>query len=126
MLRPAHVYRNQQASRLRRTHRRPVRFKALIFEPTFGSGRDGTRTDKIDLLPHASEVTRVDPRYAIAARDLIGARNNAMTAIGVLSGYGSRNELRGAGCNRLCKMPPRMGRSGQHKAVYANVALPWS
>jgi phosphoglycolate phosphatase len=38
------------------------------------------------------------------AHDMIGARNNKMTAIGVLYGYGSRNELIDAGAHRICEM----------------------
>jgi phosphoglycolate phosphatase len=32
---------------------------------------------------------------------MIGARNNGMTAVGVLYGYGSRNELVAAGAHRI-------------------------
>jgi phosphoglycolate phosphatase len=76
------------------------------FERVFGSELDGTRTDKTDLLRYAIEVARVDPRQAIMigdrGHDMIGARNNAMTAIGVLYGYGSRDELVDAGAHRIC------------------------
>jgi phosphoglycolate phosphatase len=77
------------------------------FERVFGSELDGTRTDKIDLLRHALETAKVDPRQAIMigdrGHDMIGARNNKMTAIGVLYGYGSREELEGAGAHRICE-----------------------
>jgi phosphoglycolate phosphatase len=78
------------------------------FERVFGSELDGTHADKTDLLHHALETTKVDPRQAIMigdrAHDMIGARNNKMTAIGVLYGYGSRNELIDAGAHRICEM----------------------
>jgi phosphoglycolate phosphatase len=77
------------------------------FERVFGSELDGTRTDKTDLLRHALETASVDPRQAIMigdrAHDMIGARNNAMSAIGVLYGYGSRDELVDAGAHRICE-----------------------
>jgi phosphoglycolate phosphatase len=77
------------------------------FERVFGSELDGTRTDKTDLLRHALETAKVDPRQAIMigdrGHDMIGARNNKMTAIGVLYGYGSREELEGAGAHRICE-----------------------
>jgi phosphoglycolate phosphatase len=77
------------------------------FERVFGSELDGTRTDKTDLLRYALEMANVDPRQAIMigdrSHDMIGARNNAMTAIGVLYGYGSRAELEDAGAHRICE-----------------------
>ena len=82
------------------------------FEHVFGSELDGTRTDKSDLLRYALEVTRTDPRDAIMigdrAHDMIGARSNAMTAIGVLYGYGSRDELMEAGAHHLCEAHPHL------------------
>jgi phosphoglycolate phosphatase len=77
------------------------------FERVFGSELDGTRTDKTDLLRYALEMANVDPRHAIMigdrSHDMIGARNNGMTAIGVLYGYGSRAELEDAGAHRICE-----------------------
>ena len=77
------------------------------FERVFGSELDGTRTDKTDLLRYALEIARVDPRRATMigdrGHDMIGARNNGMTAIGVLYGYGSRDELEDAGAHRICE-----------------------
>jgi phosphoglycolate phosphatase len=82
------------------------------FERVFGSELDGTRTDKTDLLRYALEVARVDPDQAIMVgdrgHDMVGARNNAMTAIGVLYGYGSRDELVGAGAHRICETHPEL------------------
>ena len=77
------------------------------FERVFGSELDGTRTDKTDLLRYALQGTEVDPRQAIMigdrGHDMIGARNNGMTAIGVLYGFGSRDELVDAGAHRICE-----------------------
>ena len=79
------------------------------FERVFGSELDGTRSDKTDLLSHALAATQVDPLDAIMigdrSHDMIGARNNAMTAVGVLYGYGSREELVTAGAHRVCATP---------------------
>src|ERR1700739_1602324 len=76
------------------------------FERVFGSELDGTRTDKTELLNHALKIAKVDPRQAIMigdrSHDIIGARNNGMTAIGVLYGYGSKQELLDAGAHHLC------------------------
>jgi len=75
----------------------------------FGSELDGRRSDKTDLLSYALKVTHVDPRDAIMigdrSHDMIGARNNRMTAVGVLYGYGSKEELVNAGAHRVCATP---------------------
>jgi phosphoglycolate phosphatase len=80
------------------------------FERVFGSELDGTRVDKGDLLRHALEEAKVDPRRAVMigdrSHDVVGARKNGMTAIGVLYGYGSEDELRGAGAHYICATHP--------------------
>ena len=85
---------------------------ADCFERVFGSELDGTRADKTELLRYALQTTAVDPSQAIMigdrSHDMIGARNNAMTAIGVLYGYGSREELVEAGAHQLCEAPERL------------------
>jgi phosphoglycolate phosphatase len=82
---------------------------AGYFERVFGSELDGTNADKTDLLGHALASARIDPSQAIMigdrSHDMIGARNNGMTAIGVLYGYGSREELVDAGAHHLCATP---------------------
>jgi len=76
------------------------------FERVFGSELDGTRSDKTELLSHALKVADVDPKRAIMigdrSHDIVGARNNGMTAVGVLYGYGSKEELTDAGAHHLC------------------------
>ncbi len=75
------------------------------FEDVFGSGLDGTNSDKTDLLKHALEKTGADPLQATMvgdrSHDMIGARRNKMSAVGVLYGYGGEDELRAAGAQRL-------------------------
>jgi phosphoglycolate phosphatase len=39
------------------------------------------------------------------SHDMIGARNNGMTAIGVLYGYGCQQELMDAGAHHVCPTP---------------------
>jgi phosphoglycolate phosphatase len=39
------------------------------------------------------------------SHDMVGARNNGMRAIGVLYGYGSKDELIGAGASHVCATP---------------------
>jgi phosphoglycolate phosphatase len=79
------------------------------FERVFGSELDGTRSDKSHLLQYALKETSVDPARAIMigdrSHDIVGARNNGMSAIGVLYGYGSRHELTEAGALHVCAKP---------------------
>ena len=82
------------------------------FERVFGSELDGTRVDKRDLLRYALDETKVDASSAIMigdrSHDVIGARTNGMTAIGVLYGYGSETELRDAGAHHICAAHPEL------------------
>ena len=82
------------------------------FERVFGSELDGTRADKTELLGYALQATRVDSARAIMigdrSHDMIGARNNGMTAVGVLYGYGSQAELVGAGAHHVCATPQKL------------------
>ena len=75
------------------------------FERLFGSELDGTHNDKTELLSHALEETGIDSREAVMigdrSYDMIGARNNQMTAVGVLYGYGSKDELVAAGAQYI-------------------------
>ena len=79
------------------------------FECVFGPELDGTRSDKTELLDYALKATLVDRSQSVMigdrSHDIIGARNNGMTAIGVLYGYGSKEELMEAGALHLCAEP---------------------
>ena len=79
------------------------------FERVFGSELDGTRVDKSHLLEYALREVSVDPSKTLMigdrSHDMIGAKNNGMKGIGVLYGYGSRDELLGAGAHRVCATP---------------------
>jgi phosphoglycolate phosphatase len=82
------------------------------FERVFGSELDGTRVDKTELLRHALQATDIDPSRAAMigdrSHDMIGARNNGMTAIGVLYGYGGQAELVEAGAHHICATPDKL------------------
>jgi phosphoglycolate phosphatase len=84
----------------------------VYFERVFGSELDGRRSDKTDLLAYALQTTRVSPSQAIMigdrSHDMIGARNNGMTAVGVLYGYGTEEELLDAGAHHICATPQRL------------------
>jgi phosphoglycolate phosphatase len=79
------------------------------FERVFGSELDGTRVDKSHLLEYALKEALVDPAKTLMigdrSHDMIGAKNNGMKGIGVLYGYGSRDELLQAGAHHVCQTP---------------------
>jgi phosphoglycolate phosphatase len=86
---------------------------AHYFEHVYGPELDGTRGEKTPLLHYALQQSGLSGQRAIMigdrSFDMIGARNNAMTPIGVLYGYGSADELRSAGAQRLCATPQEVG-----------------
>jgi phosphoglycolate phosphatase len=79
------------------------------FEYVFGSELDGTRVDKSHLLEYALKKAAVNPSETLMigdrSHDIVGAKNNGMQAIGVLYGYGSKDELLGAGASQVCATP---------------------
>ena len=79
------------------------------FEYVFGSELDGTRVDKSHLLEYALKKAAVNPSKTLMigdrSHDIVGAKNNGMQAIGVLYGYGSKDELLGAGASQVCATP---------------------
>lgn len=79
------------------------------FAHVFGSELDGTRVDKSHLLEYALKTASVDPSRTLMigdrSHDMVGAKNNGMQAIGVLYGYGSKDELIAAGAQHVCPTP---------------------
>ena len=63
----------------------------------YGANLDGALDDKAKLFAHAAQSEGFDPEAAVLigdrAQDVRAARLNAARAIGVLWGYGSREEL---------------------------------
>ena len=84
-------------------------FDAFI-ERVYGADLAGTLDDKRKLLAHLLATERLDPRDCTMIgdrhHDIRAARSNATGAIGVLWGYGSREEL--AGADRLLDTPDQL------------------
>lgn len=80
----------------------------------FGAELDGIRGDKTALLAHALAEAKVTSDRALMvgdrAQDVIGARNNRIAVVGALWGYGSENELRGAGADLTAAGPAEAAR----------------
>jgi phosphoglycolate phosphatase len=79
------------------------------FAGVYGPDLDGRLGDKAELLAHlltmerlaAPGVVMVGDRHA----DVLAARANGVRAVGVLWGYGSREELLAAGADAVCAAP---------------------
>ena len=74
---------------------------AKYFDLIAGAALDETRTKKTEVIAYALEkcgITDVSQVLMIGDRedDMKGAKQNGMTCVGVLYGYGSEEELRGA------------------------------
>jgi phosphoglycolate phosphatase len=85
-----------------------------FFHNIYGSELDGTRADKGQLIAHVLEQEQIHPPEAVMVgdreHDIRGAIANAVHPIGVLWGYGSREELTQAGASLLCDTPDSLAR----------------
>jgi phosphoglycolate phosphatase len=79
------------------------------FVTIFGSELDGRLGDKTELIAHVLETAALDPTDSVMIgdreHDMIGAVRNHVYPVGVLWGYGSDEELRGAGARQLLSTP---------------------
>jgi phosphoglycolate phosphatase len=75
----------------------------------YGTEPDGSVDDKACLIATVLHGERLDPSGTVMvgdrSHDMIGARANGLRAIGVLWGYGSRDELQVAGADALLDAP---------------------
>jgi phosphoglycolate phosphatase len=75
----------------------------------YGTEPDGSMDDKARLIAAVLRHECLDPNDTTMvgdrSHDIIGARANGLRAIGVLWGYGSREELEAAGADRLLVTP---------------------
>ena len=82
------------------------------FDGLFGAELSGERSDKTELLAHALRTTGVDAATAVMvgdrSHDVVGACNNGITAVGVAYGYGSVDELAGAGAAMIVNDAPSL------------------
>jgi len=70
---------------------------ASLFDGVYGSELDGNRSVKGDLISYIVERESLLPSTVVMVgdrlHDIIGAKKNNITSIGVTYGYGSREEL---------------------------------
>lgn len=85
---------------------------AVHFRRVYGTIPDGSLDEKTDLIAAVLRTELLDPRDTTMvgdrSHDMIGARANNLRAIGVLWGYGSRDELAAAGANALISAPDEL------------------
>lgn len=79
------------------------------FDAIHGPDLEGRLDDKGDLIAHMIEVERFDPTRAVMigdrGSDVRAAHRHGIPTVGVLWGYGSREELEAAGAATLCAAP---------------------
>ncbi len=85
---------------------------AKYFEFIGGSCMDGRRTDKHEVIEYVLEtcsVSHEDRESTVMigdrSNDMTGAGKSGIHSLGVLYGYGSREELEGAGAQALAETP---------------------
>jgi phosphoglycolate phosphatase len=86
-------------------------FTALL-GGVYGTEPDGSLDDKADLISAVLRRENLDPADTVMVgdrlHDIHGARANRMRAIGVLWGYGNREELEQAGADTLISHPSEL------------------
>jgi len=79
------------------------------FSALYGSQADGAHAEKEYLICNLLAVESLPPDRAVMigdrSHDVVGAKANGVPAIGVLWGFGDREELAGAGALRIAASP---------------------
>ncbi|MBK8900803.1 MAG: HAD family hydrolase [Anaerolineaceae bacterium] len=82
---------------------------AHYFLVVYGSEMDGRLTHKNELIHHILQQEALDPAQTLMIgdreHDVLGAKANNVTAVGVTWGYGSAAELTAAGAHTLLHHP---------------------
>jgi phosphoglycolate phosphatase len=82
------------------------------FDSVDGSELDGTRSDKVHLLDFILKRDALDPGRVVMIgdrkHDMLGAARNGVAGVGVLWGYGSQEELEGAGAVACAVVPDEL------------------
>lgn len=81
---------------------------ASYFEHIVGATMDSSRSKKGDVIAHALKVCGITERTDVVMigdreHDVLGAIENSLDSIGVLYGYGSREELEAAGATYVAE-----------------------
>lgn len=85
------------------------------FAQVCGSNLDGSRVKKGEVIAYAMEQNGLTSPSLVKMvgdreHDILGARQNGIFSIGVLYGYGGREELSAAGADALAQTPAELTR----------------
>ncbi len=79
------------------------------FEAVYGSELNGERSNKADLIAHILATEKLEPSMTVMVgdrkHDIIGAKQSHIKSVGVAYGYGSLEELTGAGADMIVEKP---------------------
>lgn len=82
------------------------------FEQIYGASMDGSRSHKGDVIAYALQRADIDRRSALMVgdreHDMLGARANGLSGLGVLYGFGNETELLQAGAIHLADSPEQV------------------
>lgn len=80
-----------------------------FFEHIHGSEMNGDRVNKGELIQYIIEQEKIDPKDTVMIgdrkHDVLAAKQHGIATIGVLYGYGSKDELTTAGADVLVEKP---------------------
>ena len=87
---------------------------SLLFDGVYGSEIDGTRSVKGELIHHILVTENLSPSSVVMVgdrqHDMIGAKHNHLTAIGVTYGYGTEEELQTHGADLIAHSPDEIAK----------------
>jgi phosphoglycolate phosphatase len=93
------------------------------FDGIYGSELDGQRAVKADLIAHVLSQANLHRMHTTMvgdrSHDAVGAIASGVRAVGVLWGYGSRDELSIAGAKTLLEAPSELGHIDLDNASFA-------
>ena len=83
---------------------------AKYFSYVAGANMDGTRTKKAEVISYARSAAQISGQAAFVMvgdreHDVLGAKEAGIDSVGVLYGYGSREELRRSGADYIIERP---------------------
>lgn len=82
------------------------------FSGIYGADLEGKRSAKSDVLAYALSETNAVKEEAVMIgdrqHDVLGAKNNGLASIGVLYGFGDREELKIAGADAIIQHPQEL------------------
>ncbi|MFQ4144838.1 HAD family hydrolase [Chlorogloeopsis sp. ULAP02] len=85
-----------------------------LFDGVYGSELDGSRSVKSELIHHILVTEQLSPSAVVMvgdrSHDIIGAKRNSITAMGVTYGYGTEEELKKNGADLIVHTPDEIAR----------------